>query len=386
MIFLFALFICASNGAPQPAPKTLTMASIESMSGPAAPWGIACDRGLRMGVDEINERGGIKIGKDRYLVKVVTYDHRYVPGEALTAAKKVVAEGIKYAYGLGVGVMPVMQPILEENRVFYIGSFGGGVKYTNAKFPYTFRSMPSYELTYYSFMPLLVKMWGSFKIGTVFNNDEVGRTAQTTLDKAVKELKLPVETYYEFVERDSIDFAPVITRLMAKKIDFISEELQPAQAITFVKQAWELGYKGRIGILVTGHNIETFLKTSGKEAMEGFISTLDWPPGQYPSAKYAKVRERYLSLYKEEPGSDVFRSFAAMQFLTKAMEKAGTIDVERVVKVVYDLETETLFGPTSMVGKSLGYGIKTQMAYSLPLCEVRDGQLKKLFDVPKPKE
>ena len=74
-----------------------------------------------------------------------------------------------------------------------------------------------------------------------------------------------------------------------------------------------------------------------------------------------------------------------MEFLAVALEKAGTTDTEGVVKVMYDLETETVLGPTCMVGKSLGYGVKTQMSYGIPLCEVRDGKLK-LIEVLQYKE
>ena len=105
----------------------------------------------------------------------------------------------------------------------------------------------------------------------------------------------------EFVERDAIDFSPVVTRLMAKGVNLILNELAPAQAATFFKQAWELGYKGRIGNISAPFNLETLLKAAGKEGLEGLISGVDWPPGQYPSAKLEKFRTKYLSLYKEEP-------------------------------------------------------------------------------------
>ena len=55
---------------------------------------------LRIMVDEINGRGGLKVGKEIYTIQVVTMDHRYVPGEALAAAKKVVRDGIKFALGM----------------------------------------------------------------------------------------------------------------------------------------------------------------------------------------------------------------------------------------------------------------------------------------------
>jgi branched-chain amino acid transport system substrate-binding protein len=384
--FLFVLFICAAIGAPPALSKTLVVANLAPMSGGGAPWGIAGDRGVRMAVDEINERGGLKIGKETYTIQVVTMDHRYIPGEALGAAKMVVREGIKFTFGLGGGVTPALQPVLEENKVIYIFAGGGGVEYTNAKSPYTFRCIASDDMAYSMFLPRFVKMLGHLKAGFLQNNDDQGRGGLRIATRVIIERHLPIELVPEFVERDAIDFSPVVTRFLAKGVNFIQNELMPAQGATFIKQAWEFGYKGRVGIIRAPFTVETLLKAAGKEALEGFISgTQNWPLGQYPSAKFEKFRSKYLSLYKEEPQANAFDHHASVEFLAKALERAGTTDTERVVKVMYDLETETVLGPTSMVGKSLGYGIKTQMSYSFPLCEMRDGQLK-LIEVVRYKE
>ena len=70
--------------------------------------------------------------------------------------------------------MPAMQPVLEENKVIYMSSMGGGVEFTNAKCPYTFRIMPSSDLSYSLFLPKLVKMLGPLKVGFIYNNDDRG--------------------------------------------------------------------------------------------------------------------------------------------------------------------------------------------------------------------
>ncbi len=385
MSFLCVLFIWASIGAAQESSKTLVIANLSPMSGGGAAWGIAADRTVRMWADEINSRGGSKIGKEIYKIKIVTMDHRYVPGDALSAAKKAVSEGIKFVLGYGGGVMPAMQPVLEENKVINMGSIGGGVEFTNAKFPYTFRTYASSDVTYYVFLPKLVEILGPIKGGFLYNNDELGRADERAADRVIKGRNLPIEKLVEFVERDAIDFSPVVTRLMAKGVNLILEELTPGQTATFIKQAWELGYKGRIGIIKSTHSLETLLQAAGKKALEGFISGQNWPPGQSPSPKFETLRSKYLSIYKEEALNLVYWIYAGMEFLGLALEKAGTTDTGQVAKVMYDLETETVLGPTCMIGKSLGYGINTQMSYAIPLCEVKDGRLK-LIDVFRHKE
>jgi branched-chain amino acid transport system substrate-binding protein len=385
MSFLFVSVTCASLGVPPALSKTLTVANLVPMSGSGAAWGLAGDRGVRMAVEEINAGGGLKVGKETYTIHVVTMDHRYAPVEALGAAKKVVRDGIKFAFGIGGGVMPSVQPVLEENKVLYMCQMGAGVEFTNARYPYTFRLMPSSELAYNLVLPKLVKMLGPIKIGFLHNNDELGRADTKVQEKVIRDLNLPIEKVSEFVERDSIDFSPVVTRFMAKGVNLVLDELAAAQAATFIKQAEEFGYKGRIGIVRAGHSVEKLFAQVGKRAMEGFIDGVNWPPDKLPSAKFQKVRSKYLSLYKEEPTGNFFDMHTGVEFFAAGVEKAGTLDSERIVKVLYDLETETVQGPTCMVGKSLGYGIKTQVSYGIPFSEVRDGRLK-LIEVLRYKE
>ena len=374
------LFVCAFFGASAALPqaKTLTVANLAPMSGGGAPWGINSDRGLRAMANDINARGGIKVGADRYLVEVVTLDHRYIPGEALGAARKLVRDGIKFSFGVGGAIMPAMQPVLDENKVIYFSIMGGGVEFTNANRPYTFREMASNEQFYTLFLRQFVEMWGPIKVGLVENNDDNGRAEGTFMRKMTKQLNLPIEQFDEYVERDAIDFTPVVMRLMAKGVNLLLNDLTPSQAAVFTKQASELGYKKRIGTIRVPMDLATNLKAVGKEGMEGYLSGLTWASGEYPTAKYKEVREKHLATYKEEPMPNVFLHYASMELVSAAIEKAGTTDTEKVVKVLYDQKINTVLGPTFMIGKSLGYGIKTQMSYGLPFCEVRDGKLKLL--------
>jgi branched-chain amino acid transport system substrate-binding protein len=385
MSILLPVFICVSIGAAPAVSKTLELANLSPMSGGAAAWGIAADRGARIWVDEINGKGGLKVGTETYTLKVITMDHRYVPGEALGAARKVVHDGIRFAVGVGAGVMPAMQPVLEQSKVIYMGCMGAGVEFTNGKCPYTFRIQPSSDLIYHTFLPRFAEMLGPMKAAFIHNNDQLGRADSRVQTKVINERKLPIEKLTEFIERDAVDFSPVITRLMAKKVDFILNELTPAQGATFIKQAWELGYRGRMARICAPISIEKLLEVAGKEALDGFINATNWPQGHYPTQEFEKLHSEYLSRYKEEPILNGFWVHSALEFLGLALEEAGTIDTERVAKVMYDLETKTVLGPTSMVGKSLGYGIDTTISFNMPFCEVADGQLK-LIEVVRYKQ
>lgn len=363
--------------APAQSTKTLTIAGLFTMSGTGAAWGITSDRGLKMVAEDINAKGGIKVGGDTYTIKTVSYDTRFQPAEALAAANKVASDGIKYVIGNGGETVPATQPVFEKNKIIFMGVMGGGSDLTSAKFPYTFRSMPSPDQVYGLLYPELVKMSGSpLKLANLQNNNPMGRSEVEVAKKVIKERGLPIEMFEEYVEGDAVDFAPLVTRLMAQGVNFIQNELRPSQFPILTKQAREAGYKGRIGTLRNPLFFQTTLEAAGKQAMEGYITGVEYPDGVYPTPEFEQLNKKYQAAYGEPMTSNTYWQYNAVQFLVKAIEKAGTIDSERVASVMYDLDAETLLGRSLMVGKSLGYGIKTQMSFKSPFGEVKDGQLK----------
>ena len=103
MGFLFILFICASIGAREALSKELVIACLSPMSGGGAAWGIASERAVRMWADDINSRGGQKVGNETYTFKIVTMDHRYVPGEALVLLRGRLVRELSLLWDMVVG-------------------------------------------------------------------------------------------------------------------------------------------------------------------------------------------------------------------------------------------------------------------------------------------
>ena len=72
------------------------------LTGPGAATGITTQRTLERGVELINAEG-IAIGPDKYTLKLVFYDNKYVPAEAVTVVEKLLADGVRVLISLGSG-------------------------------------------------------------------------------------------------------------------------------------------------------------------------------------------------------------------------------------------------------------------------------------------
>lgn len=72
------------------AQETLKIGGIGSLSGGGTAWGLAIKRGTELAIDEMNAKGGIKIGGKTYKLEHVMLDDQYTATGGKTAAERLV--------------------------------------------------------------------------------------------------------------------------------------------------------------------------------------------------------------------------------------------------------------------------------------------------------
>jgi ABC-type branched-subunit amino acid transport system substrate-binding protein len=82
-----------------PAVKTVKMASLMTLSGPVAGWGVPLDEGAKFAAAEINEEGGFEVGDDMYEIDLKSYDEQYRGDVSATMAAQIVDEGRHFVFG-----------------------------------------------------------------------------------------------------------------------------------------------------------------------------------------------------------------------------------------------------------------------------------------------
>jgi branched-chain amino acid transport system substrate-binding protein len=106
--------------APPAAAKTVNIGALMAMTGPAAAWGLPGLPGMHIVIDSINEAGGLKVGDERYLVNLVTYDDENIASKAVLGANKLVFEDkVKFIIMLGDPPVSAVSPFLNEQKVIY---------------------------------------------------------------------------------------------------------------------------------------------------------------------------------------------------------------------------------------------------------------------------
>ena len=371
----FAAALCG-GGAVQAEDKTLTIGLLGPLSGGAASYGVELMRGAELRVEEINKGGGLKVGADAYRIKLVSYDHKAQAADTATATNKLIFQDkVKYIIGNAVGATcNAAQTITEPNKVMFAFVCWGTNNLAPEK-PFSFRSMLSQWELAEPFYRWVKENHPTIKrVAAISPNDTSGKDTNTAVVKALKALGFEVAAD-EYYERGTKDFYPVLTKILAQKPDMIDvAAAPPGEAGLILKQAMELGFKGAKG-WTAGINPFTIISVAGPEAAEGV-----WSPaninvkGDHVSPAVRKFGETYEKRYGEVPGAIAVANYAAFDVFTQAMQKAGSIDTDRVLAVITKEQFQTVWGPLALGGKET-YGIDRQFLYPLVISEVRQGKV-----------
>ena len=260
---LLAVLMASPLGAEE-----LKIGVLATLSGPAAAWGVSMENAAELAADEANANGGLEIGGKRYKISVVAYDDRYKANDAVTAMNRLIFEDqVRIVIGpMGSAPAVAVLPLATDNKLLTI-EMAFTPNAIGKQFPYTFRPVLTTGEMSDPQLRWVVAKTGAKKVGALFPNDESGQQVAIQVGAAYQ--KAGAELLTGFFERDRVDFAPLLAKLLAQGVDMIElDGNSPQTAGLMVKQARELGFKGAI-VRTAGDATADILAVAGKEAAEG---------------------------------------------------------------------------------------------------------------------
>ena len=356
--------------------KDLVIGINTPLSGAAAPTGLGLLRAVELAAEDINGAGGIKVGKETYTFKLITYDNKYDAKEAVASVNKLIYnDKVKYIVTTGGTCVIAVNPLITENKILHIAYAYGGKKATNPNTPYTFRSIMEPIQGHSALLPYIVEKYKVKTIALTSTDDETGLIQAEDAEIVAKKLGLAI-TDKSFAPRGTADFTPMLTKLIAKKpqaIDFGA--WAGSDGPLACKQAKELGYTG-VMIFSYSQSIPTFEKVAAG-FMDGVLFYGIYATDPSPIA--TKVAKQYEGKYKQKFDPIVWRNSDVGYVLKKAIEMAGSVDSTAVRDAMPKVQIDGVFGRTRIGGKSY-YGIDCQFLFPVPLTTY-DTKQKKLVEL-----
>lgn len=353
------------------AQETLKIGAVVTLSGPGAAWGQAMKNAAELAADKVNAGGGLDVAGRKYRIEIIAYDDKYQAGEAVTVANRLVFEDkVKYIIGpTGSAPTVAAQPITQKNKVITM-TMAFTPKAIGPDKSFTFRPLATTVEFAQPQIDWVIKTLGVKKPGGLFPNDESGQAMSKDIETAYKKAGAELAVK-EFFERDRVDFVPLLTRMLARGVDAIDlNGISPTTAGLVVKQARELGFKGRI-VRTGGPATAELVKVAGKAATEGLIVHAPIDASQSSTKAYLDL---YQAKYQVVPNGFSPSFYDGTSMLFEAIRRAGSVsDTEKVSEELARIrDFQGTLGALSWTGKET-YGIDRQLNIPFYVAEIRDG-------------
>jgi len=356
--------------------KVVKMGGIFPLSGRGATWGLAAQKAIIVKQKEVNSRGGLIVGGEKYKIEIIWEDDKYNAAAGRMAAEKLVnRDKVKFIHGSqSSAVILAVQPITEPNKIlFLVNSYAKEVLAPDK--PYTFRMVLTSNEVLQGMYPWMNKTYPRLKnVAFVEPNDASGWSIEKDCKRIADQNQFQV-VFSQFYERGTSDFYPLLNKLIVQKPDFIDfTGAPPGDQALIVKQVRELGYKGKTFSGTTMDPLE-FCKIAGVQNAEGHISNTHDLLGAYTTGEQKKYYDDYMAIHGKpfDPVTPKYHLY--LDILVQAIEKSGSLDPTQVKETMEKTEQwNTIFGTAKFGGKE-HYGIKRQIVTPVYISEIVKGNL-----------
>jgi branched-chain amino acid transport system substrate-binding protein len=351
VVLLSFLFLMEGYLSPSPAwaQDTIRFGAALPYTGRESREGRLSRDGMELWRDVVNKKGGIKVGNKSYKVDILFYDDESDPRTTAKLVEKLVTEdNIKFVLG-PYGSTPsfAASAITEKYKALIVVGMGSAEAIFERGFKYLFG--PLTTASYYLVDSL--KLCAAQKpkpetVAIIYKNELFSTQSAEGGKKVAEDLGFKV-VYFEKYPPDAKDLSSVISIIRAKNPDIYIVSGHFEDSFLAVKQAKELKLNPKVIIGNVGVATPDFI-TSLREDAEYVLGPTQWVPNQKTRDHVFGSAEDYTKLYEKTYGytpdyHSAGQTSAALIFQL-AIEKAQSLDVDKVRDAMSALDTDSFFG------------------------------------------
>jgi len=334
LIVVLAIGLAFTQSNDALAQKTLKLGHLNSFSGGTSLYGADSKRAMTIALEEINAKGGIHVGGERYLLEVVHLDSKYQPADTVAGYRRLVdLHGIRYIHNMGTVTGKAIMPYNEKDKVLVdIISPSESLNQTGNKLVLNQVVRPN------GYDPPVVReavKRGFRNVCVIADDSDFGKEHTSVIADTFKQLGGKVLAVEYLKTTAEVDFMPVLTKLKGFKPDCMYIITFEEPGIRITKQAREAGITAKF--FYCEHFKQKTIDSVGIENLEGTLfvgshSTLSSIPIPGTPDEILDYRNKYLKRWPGEYLSSTgCYGYNWIYYTTRAMELAGTVaDVYKV--------------------------------------------------------
>jgi branched-chain amino acid transport system substrate-binding protein len=331
--------------------KVIKIGAPLPLTGNLAPEGLKQRQGYDLWAEEVNKAGGIKVGDSRMKVHLVYYDYESATPKAVQLTEKLITDD-KVNFMLapfGSGATKASSNIIEQYKIPTIASTASSEQVYDQGFTYLFGTLTSNAIVADALISQLKTGAPKVKTLAIYSrNDLFPLALASSLQAAAKANGYDV-VYFEKYPINATDHSSALTDIRAKKPDWIFVSGYTDDLILIRKQMVDLKVTAPVISMLAGPAYPEFAQALG-DAANGITSVSWWHPDlRFKTSDVFGGTENYDKLfeakYKQTPDYAQASSSAAGVVLQMAIEKAATIDPQKVRDMLASTTFDTFYGP-----------------------------------------
>lgn len=331
-------------------------------------------RGYELWAEQVNNAGGIKVGKQQLNVKIFYRDYQSVSQNARQAVQSLVDnEAIHFLFApYGSMAAREASPVAQRYRIPMIAvtassyqAYGRGHRYIFGIFtPNATLIEPITQLVHEGFPEIK-------SCALLIRNDlfplSLAREVRTYIKKS--DIKIGFYEKYEIGENTHIE---ALKRLKETAPDWIFALGYTQDLILVRQQMDELGIHANLVTMIAAPAYQEFIDATGPLA-DNITSASWWHPAvRYKGKTIFASTENFVRLFNEKYQSipDYVEASAALAgaLFQMAIQRAGSLDGESVRNELANMNETTFFGP-------IRFGENGQNeSLSPPIFQIQNGQ------------
>ncbi|MCO6179240.1 MULTISPECIES: branched-chain amino acid ABC transporter substrate-binding protein [Ciceribacter] len=313
------------------------------LTGPNAAFGAQLQKGAEQAAADINAAGGIN-GEQ---IKIVLGDDVSDAKQGVSVANKFVADGVKFVVGhFNSGVSIPASEVYAENGILQITPASTNPQFTERGMWNTFRTCGRDDQQGAVAGAYIAEKFKDTKVAVVHDKTPYGQGLADETKKAMNSLGI-TEVMYEGITAGDKDYSALISKMKEAGVGVVYFGGLHTEAGLIMRQMADGGLKAT---LMSGDGITSNeLASIAGDAVNGTLMTFPPDPRKNPNAADAVKKFRDAGF---EPEAYTLYSYAALQVIAEAANKAGTNDPEAVAAALKEK------GPYTTVIGELGWNEK----------------------------
>jgi len=302
-----------------------------------------------MAVEQINKKGGVKVGSDTYQLQIVYHDAESDPTKSSKFVEKLVAED-KVDFLLGPYSSGITIPdslVAQRYKVPMIEGGGASGKIFSRGNKYIFGTLPPAGQYFKS----TLEMMKTFKpepktIAILYSDDKFDISVAEGTLKLTKEMGLESVLYEKYAE-GATDFNSILTKIKALNAEVVLVAGHTEESLNFTQQAKELDVNPKLISMTVGPSEADFRKSLGKDA-EYIYGVASWSTQMNFKGYLFKDTQEFVKLFKAkfnyDPDYHNASGIADVAIFKDAIERAGKLDREKVRSAIAATKLSTIYG------------------------------------------